>query len=169
MNIEFLREKTEGAYALICDTVKELPITVSYRVYFENARHEECELSDKGVKYVNSEIIFLPNGASESDGYLFGLCLLVSADGKISYPSSKKNKPDAEAEFLEMLDNATEYATKLAESDEPLVDMAYDLQRAKGELRAYEERIEKMKRGSIVLLGVVAFIIACVAVVAIIL
>ena len=169
MNIEFFKEKLEEKFAVISDNVKDLPITVNRRVYYENARREECEFSDKGVRYINGEIIFRPNGADEADGYLFGLCLLVKPDGEISYPSSKKSAPDAQSEFLEMLDNATEYATKLAESDEPLVDMAYDLQRAKSELRAYEDKIERMKRSSLILLGIAAFIMLCVAAIAIIL
>ena len=169
MNIEFLTKTLEERFAIICDIVKDLPLTVTRKVYYENARREECKFSDKGVRYINGEIIFRPNGADEADGYLFGLCLLVKPDGEISYPSSKKSAPDAECEFLEMLDNAVEYAKKLEKSEEPLIDMAYDLQRAKSELRAYEDKIERMKRGSLILFGIAAFITVCVAAIAIIL
>ena len=169
MNVEFLKSELESTCEILKKKLADVPVSVTYRVYFENARREECEFSDKGLKYVNGDIIFLPNGADEADGYLFGLCLLVDANGKISYPSSKKNAPDAEAEFREMLDNALEYAQKLTESEKPIADMAYDRERSRKIMSEYEAAVAKMKKRSLILLGIFGVIAVGMATLAILL
>lgn len=158
MNVNFLRSELQSTREIIESKLKGIPISVSCRVYFENARREECDFSDKGVKYVNGDIIFLKNGAKDTDSYLFGLCLATDADGRISYPSSRRNAPDAEAEFREMLDNAIEYAEKLADSDDPITEMAYDLERSRKMIKEYEAAVAKTKKRSLILLGAGAVI-----------
>ena len=167
MNTELLKESLDKTQKTASEKLSGLPIKVYTSVRFENARHEECEEGSRECRYVNGDIYFLPEGSEEKDAYLFGLCLSYKEGGELTYPSSKKYAPDAETEFNEMLANALEYADGLSKSEDPLLDMAYDIQRSRAAMTEYEGSVEKMKKRSLLLLGIGAAVIALVVIISV--
>ena len=153
MNIELFKEKLEQTREKIEVLLSNTPIKAEVKVYFENSKHERCERESKECRYVNGDIHCLPEGAEENDAYLFGICLYMKGD-ELIYPSSKKYAPSAEEEVAEMLNNALEYAEALSKSEDPVTDMAYDRERSRAFMAEYERNVEKMKKRSLIILGV---------------
>ena len=165
MNTELLKASLEQTQKIARERLSGLPIKVYTKIRFENARHEECDEGSRECRFVNGDIYFLPDGCDECDAYLFGICLSYKEGGEITYPSGKKYAPDAEAEFNEMLANALEYADGLSKSEDPINDMAYDIQRSRNAMAEYERSVEKMKKRSYMLLGIGAAVIALVVII----
>lgn len=153
MNIELFKEKLEQTREKIEVLLSNTPIKAEVKVYFENSKHERCDRESKECRYVNGDICFLPTGAEENDTYLFGICLSVRGE-ELVYPSSKKYAPPAEVEVDEMLSNALEYADSLSKSENPITDMAYDRERSRAIMAEYEKNAEKMKKRSLIILGI---------------
>ena len=162
MNIELFKEKLEQTREKIEVLLSNTPIKAEVKVYFENSKHERCERESKECRFVNGDIYFLPEGAEENDAYLFGLCLSLRQGGELANPSSQKYAPPAEAEVAEMLNNALEYAEALSKSEDPVTDMAYDRERSRAIMAQYEKNAEKMKKRSLIILGIGLVAIAAV-------